>query len=61
MRQELYGTVDVNLSALTEYPMRSIALSRKSLRGVGAGKKTSPAGEAEAAASAAAEASQSTH
>ena len=33
VRQELYGTVDVNLSALTEYPMRSIALSRRSLRG----------------------------
>ena len=61
VRQELYGTVDVNLSALTEYPMKSITLSRRSLRGVGAGNKTTPAGAAEAAASAAAEAAQATH
>ena len=61
VRQELYGTVEVDLSALTEYPMRSIALSRRSLRGVGAGSKTTPVGAAEAAASAAAEASQTTH
>ena len=61
VRQELYGTVDVNLSALTEYPMKSITLSRRSLRGVGAGNKTTPAGAAEATASAATEAAQATH
>ena len=61
LRQELYGTVEVNLSALTEYPMKSITLSRRSLRGVGAGNKTTPAGAAVAANSAAAEAAQATH
>ena len=46
MRHKLFGTVDIDLSTLTEHPMWSITLS--------------PAGAAEVAASAAAEAAQDT-
>ena len=33
LRQELFGTVDVPLSALTEHPVQALALARRSLRG----------------------------
>ena len=36
LRYELFGTVEVLLSVLTEQPLESLALSRRSLRGVGA-------------------------
>ena len=31
VRQELFGTVDVNLCALSEFPLQSIALARRTL------------------------------
>ena len=44
-RRELFGTVDVNLCALTEHPQQCITLARRTLRGVGAGAQdnTAPA------------------
>ena len=36
-RQEIFGTVDINLCALTEFPQQCITLARRTLRGVGAG------------------------
>ena len=36
-RQELFGTVDVSLSALTDHPQLSVTLARRTLRGVGTG------------------------
>ena len=43
-RQELFGTLDVNLCALSEHPQQCITLARRTLRGVGAGAQetTSP-------------------
>ena len=45
VRQELFGTVNVNLCALSEFPRQSMALSWRTLRGVGAGAQdtTAPA------------------
>ena len=43
VRQELFGTVDVNLCALSEFPLQSIALARRTLRGVGAGAQDTTA------------------
>ena len=34
LRQSIFGTVDVPLSALTDQPIQSLALARRSLRGV---------------------------
>ena len=35
LRQEIFGTVDVPLSALTDQPMQALTLARRSLRGAG--------------------------
>ena len=34
-RQEIFGTVEVDLSVLTSHPQQSLALARRTLRGVG--------------------------
>ena len=49
VRQELFGTVEVNLCALTEFPLQSLTLARRTLRGVGAGAQdtTAPADAAQ--------------
>ena len=43
VRQELFGTVDVNLCALSEFQLQSIALARRTLCGVGAGAQDTTA------------------
>ena len=35
LRQELFGTVDIPLSALTNHPVQALTLARRSLRGAG--------------------------
>ena len=39
LRQELFGMVDVPLSALTNHPVQALALARRSLRGAGRQQK----------------------
>ena len=41
-RHEIFGTVEVSPSALTEHPQRALALARRSLRGAGARPQDRP-------------------
>ena len=41
LRQEIFGTVEVPLSALTDHPVQALTLARRSLRGAG-NKKDAP-------------------